>query len=164
MKIGIHLVPSRLRGPHDAGHMCVWWDDGTRRRYRGFWPLLTAVPDDVIESPECQTAYFLRHCVPGVVQDDSFIEKLIEKFGNRILQASWEASARQVLRMAFVAAERSFALYSFNPTNFPGSHNCVTWAVQCLQTVLGEVLKEVPNGRISHMEVQLKAIKHSQLS
>lgn len=161
MKIGGYLLPSRLRGPHDAGHMCLWWDDGSRRHYRGFWPLLTAVPDDVIASPERQASYFLQHCVPGVVQDDSLIERLIEKFGDRILEVSWKATARQVLQMAALASQRSFALYSFNPASFPGSHNCVTWAVQRLQAVLGEVLKATPNGRISHMEVQLRAIKRS---
>jgi hypothetical protein len=33
MKIGVYLMPSRLRGLHDEGHMCVWWDDGQRQYF-----------------------------------------------------------------------------------------------------------------------------------
>jgi hypothetical protein len=85
-----------------------------------------------------------------VIEDIGMRDK-VERGDNHLLEQRWPANATQMLSVMLHGTEGQHGVYSFNPDDHPGSHNCVTWATNLVNAALGEVLPKVRQGRIKLM-------------
>lgn len=161
MTISVHLLPSDAQH-HEPGHMCLSWQRGRDApAFRGFVFRVQSLPAE-FRNPGRWREYLFDHAVPGVVVDDVAMRDQVESNTAGMLTENWPASASQLAVMAADCQPGEQGLYSFNPDDHPGAHNCVTWTVMKVGEALGEVLPKVRQGRIKLMAELLRSRQAKQ--
>jgi hypothetical protein len=155
MNISVHLFPSD-REHHEPGHMCLSWQNSSEEPvYRGYVFRVQSLPVE-FRNPRSWRDYLFTHTVPGVIVDDLAMRDRVESKIPGMLSQCWQASASQVTALDAHCPPGDEGLYSFNPDDHPGAHNCVTWSVAKTCQTLGEVLPRVRQGRIKLMAAVLR--------
>ena len=98
--------------------------------------------------PSVWRSYHFSNRVPGYVVDDVNLRDMAAKHGNKLLCKQWPASGIKIAKIKEQAALGRHGWYSFAPDKHNDCNNCVTWAINTVNRVLGEVMRPVPNGRI----------------
>jgi hypothetical protein len=153
MTVSAHLFLSKV-SKASFGHMVVSWIVQNRSvRCRGFRPMLDSIPTDH-RSPERCLDFLKHHAVDGeIVNDVAFLER-IENDKAECLSKTWPLSVAQTETLHQNTQVGEHGLYSFNPDDFPGADNCVTWCIKTLNVTLGQVLQPVRQGRITRVALQ----------
>ena len=90
-----------------------------------------------------------------MIEDIGMRDKTEQNEGD-LLEESWPAGRPQQEVLQSICRPGPQGLYSFNPDDHPGAHNCVTWAASRVNEALGEVLPKVRQGRIKLMAEVLR--------
>lgn len=155
MTVKVHLAPSNPT-EHEPGHMALSWHDEDDSIFRGYVFRVEDLP------AEFQTAkrwrdYLFTNTVPGHVIDDISMRDKAERNTGELLEQSWSADSAQAAVLQRTCKVGRQGVYSFNPDDHPGAHNCVTWATSRTNEALGEVLPKVRQGRIKLMAEVLRS-------
>jgi hypothetical protein len=138
--------------------MGMFWRQTGETHCRGFRFLPEDLPAEY-QPPSMWREYLFENAVPGYVFDDTIIRDDIEHRPKLLAGKSWPAEDNLAEYVEEVTRPRQYGLYSFNPDDFQGCHNCVTWTVETVNSVAGNVLPSVRQGRIRLMEEQLRAMQ-----
>lgn len=149
-EFGMRIRPSRAQGESDPGHAVVAYLDQTGSpAFRGFRFNPTDLPEEFQESSRWRD-YLFDHDVPGYIVDEiAFLSDYFaapEMFAGR----DWpvvDFEALKVIQELVVPCVHG--RYSFNPDDFTGCDNCVTWACRNVQNVAGVTAISIPRqGRV----------------
>ncbi|MDP1592586.1 MAG: hypothetical protein Q8M07_32790 [Prosthecobacter sp.] len=152
MKIRVHLIPSNPE-QGDPGHMAASWTKGRDEaspQFRGYVFKINDLPVEFRSAARWRD-YLFDHVVPGYVINDRKMQVLVESGAKGLFGDAWDATPAQLLLIEMICRKENKGSYSFNPDDHPGSHNCVTWTVSTVNSVMGEVLPKVRQGRIKLM-------------
>jgi len=86
--------------------------------------------------------YLFTNTVQAVIDDISMRDKA-ERNTGELLEQSWPADQAADGSAHRICKEGLQGVYSFNPDDHPGAHNCVTWVTSRTNEALGEVLPKV---------------------
>ncbi len=145
MTASAHLSLSKISDA-EYGHMVIAWaEPGSTMRCRGFVPFLDSIPEEH-RSPERCREFLSKHDVDGeVVNDLGFLDR-IESGDDTLLTRNWPLNEDQAEVLSADTRPGVQGRYSFNPDDFPGADNCVTWCVRMLNNVLGMLLSSGQRG------------------
>ncbi len=162
MRITALLFPG-VRGARSEqiGHMGFMVHLERGENYRGFVFFLRHLPSEFRTASRWRD-YLFTHTVPGQVIEDHDMRDRVEQNSPDLIRASWQAEAMKIDTLLDQSRPGPSGRYSFNPDDHPGSHNCVTWAVDKLNSVLGPVLPRVRQGRIKLMQPLLAHLAENQ--
>jgi hypothetical protein len=148
MKIGVKLRPSKTKHEHDPGHMAVYWGEPEERKYRGFRFYVEDLPKEY-RDPSRWREYLFAHQVAGHIFDDILILDDLKHQAEKVLCKQWPAGSDHLEEMTRLSPPGPHGHYSFNPKADEGCHNCVTWAISTVRSVLGDdAMPMVPSGRV----------------
>ena len=153
MNLGLRLLRSNVR-QGEPGHVSLMIDTTDGHVVKGFWPLASALPEG-LNSTHDKLVYLKKHVVPGVVVDDLLAMRRKKESSNvRLIERTWPTSAQQTALAVLKATSVVFPPYSLRPDKFPGSENCVSWAVRIINQPLvpSGPLPDNPRGNISVLE------------
>jgi len=158
MTVSVYLSPS-IPEDHEPGHMCLAWQKEKEAvEFRGYVFKVLDLPAEY-QSVTKWREYVFDHVVPGyVIVDEIMIEKHACGDANLIAR-HWPANPWHIEELAEKAKPGPRGVYSFNPDDHPGAHNCVTWVTEVVNQVLGVVLPKVRQGRIKLMTEVLKTFR-----
>lgn len=127
--------------------MSLYWTQEEARFFRGFIFKVEDLPPE-FQAPGRWREYLFTNRVPGYIYNDLMM--LDDVFHNRrlIWCMGWEANETNVLEVSEHSRPRRHGWYSFTPDSANDVNNCVTWAIGTVRSVLGDVIDEIPNGRI----------------
>ena len=154
MKIGVYLLPGKVREPSCPGHMSLWWLVDKKPTFRGFHFKVKDLPLEY-QPTEKWRDYLFDHAVPGYVSNDLIMHHWMDVFHSSVLERSWPLTKTRISDLDESCSLGLHALYSFNPDDHFGAFNCVTWAVEKVRWLLGPVLPKVRQGRIKLMAEEL---------
>lgn len=154
MQLGVKLRPSKTKGDYDPGHMGVYWKKGDGLEFRGYRFRVEDLPDDYQDSSQWRN-YLFENRVPGYVVDDIILRDDYEHRKDSLLERNWAMDDEKEPALESQTEPRSLGYYSFNP-DANRCHNCVTWATETVNGMLGEVLPRVREGRIKLIQAHLE--------
>jgi hypothetical protein len=155
--LAIKLIPRALLFPDHPGHAGVVATCIQLQLFRGFRFFVLELPEEFQPSDKWRP-YLLEHKVAGHVVDDIMLRDAIEKTGEHVLCKRWPATADQIRVAERETITGRHGWYSFAPEKHTDCNNCVTWAINVINRVLGPVLPEIPSGRIKLATAMLRDI------
>lgn len=147
MTIGVKLLRRDVVFEHHPGHMGVTWKEGRERSFRGFRFNPLDLPENVRPASRWR-AYLFENRVPGYVTDDILLEDAVARRGEHVLCKQWRVDGAKIAEIEDRSHPGRRGWYSFAPDLHEDCDNCVTWAINTIIEVLGDVLSPVPTGRI----------------
>ena len=145
--IGVKLVPRDPLEPDFIGHMGLTWKLANRRTFRGFRFKVEELPP-AYRSPSRFRDYLFDHRVPGHVFNDFMLRDALARTPQKVLCKQWIVETTAVSQIDINTPLGQHGTYSFEPDPSAGCHNCVTWTIEAVNSVLNGVLPLVPKGRI----------------
>ena len=145
--IGLKLLAREIVHEHHPGHMGVTWVAGGNRVFRGFRFKPTDLPEDFRPASRWRS-YLIENTVPGYITNDIMLQDFFAKMPEKLLCLQWAAQPQQTEQIASIGEPRALGRYSFSPDQHTNCHNCVTWAIDTINTVLGQILPPIRTGRI----------------
>jgi hypothetical protein len=156
-EFGIRIRNSRTDHENDPGHMAVFWQINTKLTFRGYYFRITDLPPSKRNCSEWRS-FLLNATVPGYIENDTRLRDDYEHRPEMLIGRNWDVpEAKDVDRLEVTCRPRQAGQYTFNPDTFPGSNNCVTWAVDVTNGILGPVLQRPRQGRIKEIILQIQA-------
>jgi len=138
-----------------------WHDDDST--FRGYVFRVEDLPAE-FQTSERWRDYLFANTVPGHVIDDISMRDKAERNTGELLEQSWPADSQQVAVLQRICKEGRQGVYSFNPDDHSGAHNCVTWVTSRATEALGEVLPKVRQGRIKLMAEVLRSRQNQRFT
>lgn len=159
MQVGVTLLPSRIDSEEDPGHMTFCWEKTDAPAFRGFAFRVEDLPPEFQKASKYRN-YLFTHQVPGYIEGEERdpIACRYTALRKILIRKSWEVDDGLLPRINIETRPRQYGLYSFNPDDFPSCFNCVTWATSVLNSIAGDVIRPVRQGRIKLMKAQLEEI------
>ncbi len=154
MKIGVKLRPTKTKGEHDPGHMGLYWKAEDGLEFRGFRFMIEDLPEDKQDASSWRD-YLFENKVPGYIFDDIILQDDFHNRRDSLLAQNWTIRDDLEPSVLQETAPRQFSSYSFNPDTHH-CHNCVTWTVDIVNQVVGQVLPRVREGRVKLMQAHLE--------
>lgn len=160
--LGVKVRPSRTDGTDDPGHLAVFWSVGPEdsdKVFRGYAFRITDLPEQYQQRSPWRE-YLFENAVPGYVKDDRGMLDDYLRRKSVLACRVWTVDDEQRSAMATLAEVRRFGWNSFNPDSQPARavdstgepepcHNCVTWGVAVVNSVVGQgSLPRPPQGRV----------------
>ncbi len=162
MTVKVHLSPSNPED-HEPGHMALSWHADDDTTFRGYVFRVEDLPPEFQDQGKWRD-YLFAHTVPGYVIEDIGMRDKAERNTDELLEQSWPADDTQAGELQRICETGPHGIYSFNPDDHLGAHNCVTWVTSSANAALGEVLPKVRQGRIKLMAEVLRRRQNPRIT
>ena len=143
-EICIGLLPSHVEADLVHGHTWISWtreDDDNHISYRGYWPDLTDVPEEIPNVPVQIIEYIKIHSVRGIMKVDKKARYFcMGNIRDKILKRCWPILQEEKLRLNLQCglADNQDSIvrgrYSWNEER-PDWDNCSSWAIKIINYV-----------------------------
>ena len=146
----------------DPGHLVIGQESSANPpHYFGYRFNPVELPPE-FQSPTRYREYLFTHSVPGHIVDETpYVEALLQTPSRKYWTRRHLAENTLSSILPPEPSWFQFALYSFNPDDFPDPakrcYNCVTWGVETANRLVPNFLLPVRQGRVKLIIQQMEA-------